>query len=237
MKLWTLVCFIIAASAASYPATASPASLSDTPSIVVTGQGKVRARPDTAHMTIGVVETSPKAQEGLARNNATMNSVMKVLADSGIDERDIQTSQLSISTKYDPMGSKTSVSHQAEIQGYRITNSVTVKVRSLKDLGSILDKVVSAGANQVSGINFGVDDQEKLLDEARKNALAEARRKADIYASAAGVKVGRVLHINEDSGSIPPVPMQYHGRLDTSVPVAPGEQELYSNVAVSFSIE
>ena len=123
----------------------------------------------------------------------------------------------------------------ARLLGCQVTNQITVKIRAVGALPTVLDHAIEAGANEMSGIEFIVSEQSKLLDEARAEAIADARRKAELYAKAASVKLGRVVAINEDGASPPPRPVMQAMRAG-AVPVAPGEQTLRAGVTVSYEI-
>ena len=124
-----------------------------------------------------------------------MEKIMGVLKENAIASRDVQTSGFNVNPQYkrDKQGRR-----QLEIVGYRVTNQLRVYVRNLADLGRVLDALVRAGSNQVSGISFGIDDPTGVLNQARKRAVADALRRAQLYAQAAGVRAGRVMTISEE---------------------------------------
>jgi hypothetical protein len=159
-----------------------------------------------------------------------MTSVLAAIKDAGIADKDVQTSRLSLQPQYDP--NKPGAAH---LTGFQVTNQVTVKIHDIAKLPAILDRAIAAGANEMSGIEFLVSDQSKLLDQARDEAIADARRKADIYAHAAGAKIGHVVAIVE-SGGQPPMPMGMQAMRAGAVPVAPGEQTLRATVTVSYEL-
>ena len=130
--------------------------------------------------------------------------MLAAIKESGIADRDIQTSRLSLQPQYDP-----NKSGAARLIGFQVNNQVTVKIRDIGKLPAVLDRAIAAGANEMSGIEFVVSEQSKLLDKARAEAIADARRKAELYANAAGMKVGRVVAISEE-GAVPP-PRPYPG--------------------------
>ena len=129
---------------------------------------------------------------------------------------------------------------RAEIVGYQVSNQVRVQVRKLDALGPLLDGAVGEGANQMQGVSFSVAEPDPLLDEARRQAMADARRKAELYAKAAGVDVGRVLLIQEDTPRLPePLyrgMMMARGAASDAVPVAAGEQEFHASITVTYAI-
>jgi hypothetical protein len=163
-----------------------------------------------------------------------MGKVLLALKGAGIDEKDYQTSRLSLQ----PQSSASKVSGPPAIVGYRASNRVTIRLRDITKVASVIDTLVGAGANEIGGINFMVSQASKLLDEARENAIADARRKAEIYAKATGVTLGAPLSITE-GGSPGPIlyrraaaPMAASG-----APVAQGEETLQVTVGVSWAIK
>ncbi len=198
--------------------------------ITVTGDANVAVAPDTALMRIGVTSQGKTAHEASAANSKQMTSVLAAIRDTGIPDRDVQTSRLSLQPQYDPNKNGT-----ARLLGFQVTNQVTIKVRDTDKLPTILDRAIAAGANEMSGIEFVVSEQSKLLDQARDDAIADARRKAELYAKAAGVKLGRVLTIVEEGSSPPARPVMQAMRAG-AVPVSPGEQNLRASVTVSYEL-
>ena len=216
-------CFIVTAAFMALPAHATDKL------ITVSGEATVAIAPDTAAIRIGVSSSGKTAREASDANARQMTSVLAAIKEAGIGDRDVQTSRLSLQPQYDQSKVGT-----ARLLGFQVTNQLTVKIRDIDKLPSILDRAIAAGANEMSGIEFIVSEQSKLLDQARDDAIADARRKAELYAKAAGVKVGQVVAIVEDSASPPPRPMQ--AMRAAGVPVAPGEQTLRAAVTVTYAI-
>ena len=207
--------------------------------ITVQGHGETSAPPDTAWVSSGVNTQADTADEALKQNNSLMQEVIDVFKDADIDDKNIQTSGFNVHPVYD-YSRNTS---PPKLTGYQVSNSVTVKLTDLDRLGELLDDVVNAGSNQISGIRFGFDDNEALLDEARKNAIANALKKAQLYAQAADVEVGDVVSISEMQINFPqPVyhraEMAQAKMMDAgSVPVMSGEQEISASVNVVYELE
>jgi len=205
------------------------------PSITVTGAGEVQAKPDFAQVQVGVVTEGATAAEAMRKNNEAMSQLIAMIRKRGIEERDLQTIQFNVSPRY-----KYDKDHREppKIAGYQVTNEVQVKVRDMTRLGAFLDEMVSVGANQVRGISFGVAEPAKLLDVARRKAMADAQRRAQVYAEAAGVRIGKPVRIEEQAGGRPvPYPVaRMEAAAAPSVPVAPGEQTFTVNVTVSYAI-
>ncbi|HEU4438428.1 MAG TPA: SIMPL domain-containing protein [Methylomirabilota bacterium] len=215
------------------PATGPDSMPRRPPTVTVAGTGSVSATPDQAEITTGVVTQAPTAAQALAANSQAMERLLQSLGSLGIGPRDVQTTNISVSPQRRPPKE----GQPPEITGYEVANQVRVKVRDLSRLGRVLDQQVSQGANLVYGIHFGLQEPNPLLDEARKRAMADARRKAELYAAAAGLKVGRVLSVQE-AGVTPPRP-EPTARMAASaaVPVAAGEQEIQASVTVTFTLE
>lgn len=210
--------------------------------VSISGHGEVTAAPDTAYINSGVTTQAATAREALDANSKAMAELLATLKKAGVDAKDIQTSGFSVSPNYvysDQRDDK-GYSLPAQINGYQVSNSVTVRVRAVDQLGSILDQSVSIGANTVSGISFTVADPSKLLDEARKQAFADAQQKGALYATAAGTSLADVVSINEGSGNAAPQPYLAKAMSDMApraeVPVAAGELSFAIDVAVEWNL-
>ena len=199
--------------------------------VSVTGEATVAVAPDMAAIRIGVTSQGKTAREASDANAKQMTAVLAAIKEAGIAERDVQTSRLSLQPQYDPNKAGT-----ARLLGFQVTNQLTVKIRDIDKLPAILDRAIGAGANEMSGIEFVVSEQSKLLDQARAEAIADAHRKAELYANAAGMKVGRVMAISEEGSAPPPRLMQAMRAGPGAVPVAPGEQTLRAVVTVSYEL-
>jgi len=203
------------------------------PAISVTGEASVSVPPDQAQIDAGVTSDGKTAREASDANNAAMGKVLLALKGAGIDEKDYQTSRLSLQPQYAPNRSGPS-----PVVGYRASNRVTVKLRDVAKVASTIDLLIGAGANELGGINFMVSQASKLLDESREKAIADARRKADIYARAAGVTLGEPLSIAEDGGSAPPIfRSKMAAPMVQGAAVAQGEETLSVSVNVSWAIK
>jgi uncharacterized protein YggE len=202
------------------------------PAISVTGEATVSVPPDLAEVEAGVTSDAKTAREACETNNATMGKLLLALKAAGIDARDIQTSRLSLQPQNAP-----NRTGSAAITGYRASNRVTVRLRDVSKVAGTIDMLVGAGANDIGGINFMVSQATKLLDDARTQAVADARRKAEIYAKAAGVALDSPLSISEE-GSPGPMPFRkMMGGMAAATPVAQGEETLSVTVNVSWAIK
>lgn len=223
----------LAAALAAITLLAAPA-LAETapPAISVTGEATVSVPPDLAQVDGGVTSEAKTAREASEANNAAMGKVLLALKAANIQEKDVQTSRLSLQPQYAPNRAGPSA-----VVGYRASNRVTIKVRDVSKVAGAIDTLVGAGANEIGGIHFMVQQASKLLDEAREKAVADARRKAEIYARAAGVTLGAPLSISEE-GNAPPVPYRRMAAgMVAAAPVAQGEETLSVTVSVSWAIK
>ena len=200
--------------------------------ISVTGEATVSVPPDLAEIDGGVTSEAKTAREASEANNAAMGKVLQALKGAGIEEKDVQTARLSLQPQSAPNRSGPSA-----IAGYRASNRVTVRVRDVTKVANVIDTLVGAGANEIGGINFVVSQASKLLDEARERAVADARRKAEIYAKAAGVTLGAPLSISEEGNSAPAPYRRMAAGMAASAPVAQGEETLAVTVSVSWAIK
>ncbi|MCB9994348.1 MAG: SIMPL domain-containing protein [Hyphomicrobiaceae bacterium] len=203
------------------------------PTMNLTGTGEVVAEPDMATMTSGLVTEAKTAREALDANNSAMLEIFKVLEAAGIDQRDIQTSNFSVQPEY----ARNNDSGVARITGYSVSNNVTVRVRDLENLGSMIDAFVSVGANQINDISFGTDDTTALYDEARRAAVTDALAKAQLYADAAHVTLGPIVSITESGGPVPYVADMAMMRVAAeAVPMASGELTISSSVNITWAL-
>ncbi len=202
--------------------------------VTVSAAGQVTAEPDMARISTGVVTEAATAREALTRNSDVMAKLIAGLKDNGIDAKDIQTSSFSIDPRYNnPLEGQTAV-----ITGYRVANQVEVTARDLERLGEVMDSLVVLGANQMNGLTFDVSKAETLKDDARKEAIANALRRAKLYAEAAGVEVGEVIAIAEEAAQFQPVavPMQ-RAMKSEAVPIERGSQTLEARVTVTWALK
>ena len=203
--------------------------------IVVTGEGSIDAAPDYAAISAGAVTRAKTAGDAAEANAKAMAAIVAALTDSGIARNDIQTTQFSLQPVYtvaQPGG-------EQRLTGFSVTNRVNVKIRDLGKAGAVLDKLVAAGATEIGTIQYLHSNSSGLLDQARQAAVADARRKAELYAKAAGVNLGAVVFIAENTGNVRPI----FGKMlrDFAPAAAPtqvltGEDTLSTQVTVGFAI-
>ncbi len=235
MKRTALLLSVIGALAAS------PALAADGPGVApgdtlltVTADGKSTRTPDIASFSAGITTVGHTASAAMAANAQAMTRVIEALKLAGIADRDMQTSNLSLSPVFDNSAQRDG--DRPRITGYQAGNNVMVRARDVGQTGRVIDTLVGAGANEVSGPNFDLDHPEAAQDEARTAAVASARSRADLYAHAAGLKVLRILSIAESGGYSPQPMMMARKAMVASTPVAAGEVGVNISVTVQFEL-
>lgn len=220
------------------PASAQEA---ERPRISVSGEGEALLSPDMAVVRLAVVREADTAREAMDANNEAMERVIAALKEAGVEDRDLQTSGLSIMPRYVYPNEQNGES-RPRITGYQVTNGLTVRIRELDKVGAVLDRSVTLGVNQGGSIIFTNDDPAEALMEARKRAVEDAIAKARTLAEAADVSLGDVLNITERTwGTPPPMPlgakvMRMEAAADASVPVEAGENSYKVQVDITFGI-
>ena len=225
----------LAVLAAALPLSASAAGAKRM--ITLSASGTVKAAPDMASISTGVTSEGQTAQDALSKNTDAMTKVVDTLKEAGIEAKDIQTTDFSVSPIYERKKDE----QAAFITGYRVSNNVNITVRDTDKLGDVLDKVVQAGANEIGSISFGIAESEKMKDEARKLAMQNAIDNAKLYAESAGVELGPVIKIIE-SGDYTPrpyramaaaAPMMAEAK---QVPVEGGTMSVEAKVEVTWEL-
>lgn len=230
--------FAVLAAAALPPAaqaqTQGQVVLAEGTLLSVSADGSSEARPDMATINLGVTTEGQTAAAALAENARRMTALTAALRRAGVAERDIQTSNVSVYPQQQYVEGQ-----QPRITGYQANNSVTAKVRRIDNTGRVIDAAVAAGGNTVNGVSFSHSDPDAQLDVARRDAIAEARRRAELYANALGMRVNRIVSVSEGGGYAPPIPVAYE-RLQAAdaaaTPISPGEIETRVSVNVTFEL-
>lgn len=226
--------------------------------LTVTGEGRSYKEPDMAVFTAGVTSQGKTASAALADNARSMEQVIAALKRAGIAERDIQTSNLSINPVYRDPNREAALAARAgqpyvapppedqipTIIGYQANNSVTVRQRKLDEFGKVIDTLAAAGANQINGPAFQLDEPGPALDEARREAVAEARARAQLYANALGLQIVRVVSVNESGGFYGPQPRMFGETAMRAPPppppppsaVLPGEMQMSASVTIQYEL-
>ncbi len=207
--------------------------------IVVGGEGSVTVAPDYARIRSGVTTEAKSAKQASDSNAKLMASVLAALTEAGIAKKDIQTSQFSIEPIYTSI-SKLSGPAESKLSGYRVSNQVNVTIHQISQLSDILDRLVEAGATDAGNVAFLVSERDKVLDQAREAAMANARHKAELYAQASGLTLGRVVWITDSSDFAPFADMTV-ARPTTVAPkervsIEAGEVTLTARITVGFEI-
>jgi uncharacterized protein len=204
--------------------------------ISVNGTGVITVTPDVAQITLGVRSQQTSVAAAQTQANAAMNAVMAVLKTNNIADKDIKTSQFNISQVYTYNNS----TGQSTVTGYSVTNTVSVKIRDLTKVGSIIDAVAAAGGDNtvINGISFLVDDPTQYYAQARTLAMNDAKAKATQLAAAAGVKLGAPIFISESTYSnSSPVYYAKDASSGSATPISAGESDITLNVQVSYTIQ
>jgi len=228
--------FTMAASAATAQEATAP--LPDGTMLDVTATGKTTAMPDLATIDAGVVTQGATAAAALSDNSARMSKVLAALRAAGVASRDLATSTVRLNPQY-----RYADNQPPAITGYQATNTVTVKFRDIGKAGGILDALVAQGANQIDGPNLSLANPDAALDAARKDAVTRARARAELYASAAGLSVSRIISIDENgenAGSPPPRPVMFARAMDAAAPkteIEPGTTDVTVTLSVRFLLK
>jgi uncharacterized protein YggE len=207
------------------------------PRVVVTGQGEAAVAPDIAILTLGVMRQAETARAALDAANAAMAEVSAAMKEEGIAPRDLQTSNFSIAPIYVYPASD-QPSQPPRITGYEVNNTLTVRLRDIARVGVVLDRAVTLGVNQGGAISFTNDDPTAVLTEARVDAVKAAQAKAKTLAEAAGVRLGKVIEISEQSYAPQPMTFAMKARdaAPAGVPVEAGENAYRVDVNVTFEL-
>jgi uncharacterized protein len=242
MKTKTLaisVVLLLAVLLSACGSVALPASGQTTSRLLtVSGAGKVSLKPDIAYVYVGVHTEKPSAAEAVAENNTNTQKLIEALKAAGVDANDIQTTNFSIwqNSQYGPDGKPSGTN-------YAVDNTVYLTVRTLSQLGDLLDAAVRAGANNINSIQFDVADKTKALSDARAEAVKTAKTQADELAAAAGVTLGGIQSIQYFDASPSPV---FQGKgmggggaasADVAVPISPGQMQITVTVTIAYEIK
>jgi uncharacterized protein len=212
------------------PEAAGGAQADSRRGITVTGTGRAELVPNEARFSLGVSTHGETAGEALAANSVAMRRVLAALDGAGIPDKDIKTETVSVGPEYDGEGKAP--------DGFTARNTVSVRIRDLGRAGSVLDAASRGGANEVHGPMLTSTDRDAAETKALKDAVADARKRAETLAEAAGVRVGRVTAIVEGFSGDPEAVTGLRAATDTaSAPIEPGIEELQAMVTVTFAIE
>lgn len=203
----------------------------------ISATGEATRVPDVAIISAGVVARAATATAALQETAEKMARVLAALKRAGVNDRDVQTSTVSLNPEY-----RYENNQAPQLVGYTASNQVTLRFRDIRNAGKILDALVAQGANQINGPNLTIDKPEPAMDEARAKAVAIGRARAELYARALGMRVVRVVSVSENGGYAPPpppMPMQMYarGERDSGTSIQPGEQKLQVTLAMVFELQ
>ena len=230
---------IIAGGASLRPVAAqsTPAAGATVPTITVTGTGTITVTPDIAHVTVGVVTNETTLAKAQSEATTSAQAVLDTATGAGIDKKDIQTVDYSV----DVIAQTDDNGNQIGVQGYRVTNAMTITVRDIDSVGSVLDKLVAAGANTVYGVSFDVSDPTAATAQARQAATKDASDKADAYAKGLGVQIIGVQSMTETSAPQPLSQEASYARAapaaaSAPVPVSAGSAQISVTIEVVYQV-
>ncbi len=234
MRLWLIRAAVFTIATAPAPLAAESGPRPSFRTLSVSGEGEVRAVPDEAQLSAGVVSQGPTAAQALDTNRSAMLAVFAALKRQGIPDRSIRTSEFSVSPQYGKDNGDTQ-----RIMGYQVSNRVSVTIDDLSKLGTAIDALVSSGVNSMGGVNFTIRDRKPLLERAREAAVKDALDRAQTYAKAAGLTLGRVTAFSESEAPGPrPLfqPLSVTANIKPT-PIAAGEETVSADVTMTFEIK
>ena len=224
--------------------TALPALAQEAPSLTgtrldINAQAQVKAKPDVATFTAGVVTKAATAEAARLDNAKKMQAVFASLKEKKIAEGDMQTSGLTINPDYVYAEGKAPT-----ISGYQAVNTLTLRVRDMDKISDVIDALIKNGINQMNGPMFSIDQPEPLMNKARQEAIQKARARAELYANATGLKIKRIIAISENANMGNPIPYPMYARAgmmkaeaaDATTQIAPGQVDLDVTVNVSYEL-
>jgi uncharacterized protein YggE len=229
------VVFAAAVFAASLPALAQESKSAPEARIIVVGDGSVSVAPDYARIRSGVTTRAKTAKEAADANTKAMAAIIAALTGAGIEPKDMQTSRFSVLPVYAAPAPNT----EQRLTGFSVSNQVSVTIRQIDKVGDVLDRLIMAGATDAGSVEFLHSDTTKILDQAREAAMADARRKAEVYARAGGLSLGGVAWVTEDSASAPmPKVAMMRGPAAPAgpPPISAGEEMLRVHITVGYDI-
>jgi hypothetical protein len=207
-----------------------------TNTISVSGTGQASGEPDNATVMLGVSVSDANVSDAVAKSNATMQAITDAMTALGVEAKDIQTTNFNVwpEDRYDNAGQPTGQ------RIYHVDSTVQVKVRKLETVGDVIDQGLQAGANNIGGLSFGIEDSDALESDARMKALEDANRKASELAAAMGVSLGDIIIVSESTGGVPPIG---YGKVEVAQaagggapPISAGELSVQVDVSVTYRI-
>lgn len=204
--------------------------------IAVQGRGVVEQAPDMAVISLGARYQAFTAKEAMSEVNKRTRAALEIMERLGVDPRDMQTGSLYLNPVWEQGNNRIDV---ARIKGYEAGNQMRVRIRDLSILGAALDEMVSDGVNAFNGLSFALQDPSEAMNEARRKAVADAVAKAELYAEAAGVKLGDIISISEGGISAPQPRFMARAEMamDSGVPISAGELSTQASISIVFDIK
>jgi uncharacterized protein YggE len=204
--------------------------------LAISASGEVKATPDMATISLGVQTDAPTAAEAMSQNAAQMTRIVETLKRSGVADKDIKTSGLSLNAQFDYQPNK-----PPRLNGYQASNQVTVLVYDLARLGATLDAVVASGANEINGVGFGLKDPGAAEDAARLKAVQTLQARAQLYAGATGLHLGQLINLTEGEAVAPPRPiplmaMRANAAVAATTPVEAGQLDIRIDVSGLYEL-
>lgn len=232
-RLLTFVASSVAmAGVAGCDATSGPAATgqADNRQVTVVGSGEMQGIPDALTAGVAMEAIAPDVTGAMNQSGERQQAVIDALVDAGIPREDISTTQVSLQPEFGAEGT--------EIIGYRASNSIDVKIRDLSMASPMLALIVSIGgdATRVNSVNYSIEDNSQLIQDARARAFEDARNRAEQYAQLSGFDLGNVISISESPGLTPPSPMP-RGEAAMAVPLEPGRQTVGLSVTVIWELD
>ena len=229
ITIFFLVLFLYTKLAGPLPFSINSVTTTKSTTFDVTGEGKVSVKPDTATIQAGVLATGSTTSEAQNKINSIINNVSSSIKELGVDPKDIQTTNYSITPTYDL---------NQKITGYSANTTLTIKVKDIEKVNDVIDATTKAGANNVASLGFTTSERSEFENEARKNAVADAKKKAENAANIAGFRLGKLVNYSESlNGGPRPIPFALDKAESTSTNVEPGSDEIQVTVVLSYEIE
>lgn len=240
MKVFIASAFTALAAMAAAPALAATVEIeAEGPVIELSVYESVTTEPDLVTIGAGVTSEAPTAVQAMRQNSVEMRKVIDQIKSLGVDDKDIQTTGINLNAQYD----YDRESRRQIFRGYSVSNRVSVKLREIDETGRVLDALVTAGATDLSGPSFSIEDDEAAKDEARKRAVARAKERAEAYANMLGYDGVEVLEINETLRGSNPMPQMAaravlgaEAAADMSAPVQPGQVSTGVNITIKYEM-
>lgn len=231
-----LLLFLFIKLAGPIPFSVSSVTTTKTDTFTVTGEGTSVAKPDLATVNIGINATGASVKEIQDQINNVINKVSESIKKTGVEDKDIQTTNYSIQPQYDFRG------NTQRITGYQASTNLTVKVRNLNNINTVIDAATTNGANEIGGVAFDVADKTKAENQARETAVAAAKKKAEEAAKIAGFNLGKIINYSENLNGYPTPRVFSSKDLNTTsiqeapTEIQPGSSEIKVTVVLSYEI-